>query len=302
MAKLSLKEKLAASGLSNAATTPLSQFDNELFGSPCKTRKEELVYLAPELLIGDFPQRYRMLSPEELDALAKDILVEGITDPLLVRPHPTEVGHYQIIAGRNRKKAGVMAGLTELPCQVKNLDDTRAQLAATSTNLLRRKNLLPSELAYGYKMQQDSLVALGKCATPSELAQKNGTYRKDIYRYLQLTKLCDPLLEAVDNKRVPVLGGVELSYLSPVGQDLLADFLEGNPKLKLSIADAKVLREAEELTTDFLENYLLRKDAALPKPKLDMKTITSYLPKGLPPDEWEEYLINALQFYEDNSH
>ena len=64
--------------------------------------------------------------------LARSILELGIVQPLLVRPHN---GRFRLIAGRRRLAAARQAGLTEVPCLVHTVNETRAMQLAVADNL-----------------------------------------------------------------------------------------------------------------------------------------------------------------------
>jgi ParB/RepB/Spo0J family partition protein len=67
----------------------------------------------------------------ELDALTRSIRAHGILHPLLVREKD---GGYEIIAGRRRYAAAVAAGLAELPCILKQVDDAEADALSAADN------------------------------------------------------------------------------------------------------------------------------------------------------------------------
>ena len=105
---------------------------------------------------------------ETLRQLADSIREHGVIQPLIVRSLPN--GNYQIIAGERRWRAAKMAGLSEIPVQIRNdLTDEQTMQIAMIENL-QRENLNPIEEAMGYrelmdkyKMTQDSLAkTLGK--------------------------------------------------------------------------------------------------------------------------------------------
>ena len=88
-----------------------------------------------------------------LAELADSIREHGVLQPLLVRPMPN--GKYQIVAGERRWRASRMAGLTELPVIIRDLDEAAAMEVALIENL-QRSDLNPMEEAMGYQelMQQ----------------------------------------------------------------------------------------------------------------------------------------------------
>lgn len=79
-------------------------------------------------------QPRRAFDPAALEALASSIRAEGVLQPLLVRP--VEGGH-EIVAGERRWRAAQLAGLTEVPVVIRDLDDRAARAAALVENLQR---------------------------------------------------------------------------------------------------------------------------------------------------------------------
>ncbi len=67
----------------------------------------------------------------ELDALTRSIRAHGVVQPLLIR---AKDGRYEIICGKRRYTAAVAAGLAELPCLVKDVDDDEADALAAAEN------------------------------------------------------------------------------------------------------------------------------------------------------------------------
>jgi ParB family chromosome partitioning protein len=97
------------------------------------------------------PFQPRTDMPEaELAELSESIKVQGILQPILVRPHPTEEGRYQIIAGERRWRASGLAGLHEVPVYVRSLSDSDVAAAALVENL-QRQDLNPIEEAEGLR-------------------------------------------------------------------------------------------------------------------------------------------------------
>jgi ParB family chromosome partitioning protein len=87
---------------------------------------------------------------EMLRDLAESIRVQGLLQPILVRPHPDIPGRYQIIAGERRWRAAAIAGLHEIPVIGRELTDVESAAAALIENL-QRENLNPIEEAEGYQ-------------------------------------------------------------------------------------------------------------------------------------------------------
>jgi len=85
---------------------------------------------------------------EPLDELVRSVRAHGILQPLLLRPHPSTTGRYQIVAGERRWRAAQAAGLHAVPALVRRLSDSDTAAAALVENLLR-EGLDPIEEAEG---------------------------------------------------------------------------------------------------------------------------------------------------------
>jgi ParB-like chromosome segregation protein Spo0J len=79
----------------------------------------------------------------DLGPLVESITSVGVVQPLIVRRRK---GRYELIAGAKRLAAAVAAGLTEVPCLLREADDDRARALAEAENLrLERESRPPSE-------------------------------------------------------------------------------------------------------------------------------------------------------------
>ena len=116
-----------------------------------------------------------------LAELADSIREHGVLQPLLVRPMPN--GKYQIVAGERRWRASRMAGLTELPVIIRDLDEAAAMEVALIENL-QRSDLNPMEEAMGYQelMQQHGY-------TQEQVAKRVGKSRPAVANALRLLAL-----------------------------------------------------------------------------------------------------------------
>ncbi len=118
---------------------------------------------------------------ESLDELADSIKVQGIIQPILVRPR--EAGGFEIVAGERRWRAAQRAGLHEVPVVVRSLTDAEAAEAALVENL-QREDLNPIEEARGLdRLMKD----FGH--TQDALAVRVGKERSTVANALRLLKL-----------------------------------------------------------------------------------------------------------------
>lgn len=122
--------------------------------------------------------------PEALEELADSIRLHGVLQPILVVQEETG---YRIVAGERRWRASRMAGLSEVPVIIKELDERSIMEIALIENL-QRENLNPIEEAEGYR----SLIDIFELSQ-EEVAQRVGKSRPGISNSLRLLQLPQPL-------------------------------------------------------------------------------------------------------------
>ena len=90
------------------------------------------VIFLPVRAIRPNPAQPRTVFREEaLEELTQSIRQHGILQPLSVRRVGTS---YELIAGERRLRAGIRAGLTEIPCIVMSMDEKESGMAALKTS------------------------------------------------------------------------------------------------------------------------------------------------------------------------
>lgn len=152
--------------------------------------KNEIVTLKISQIEPNRTQPRRSFDEEALQELAGSIADHGVLQPILVRPQI--YGGYQIVAGERRYRASRMAGLTEIPAIVRELDDSQTMQLALIENL-QRQDLSPMEEAQGYRTLMDSYGF-----SQEEVARTVGKSRSAVANTLRLLGLPEeikPLLE-----------------------------------------------------------------------------------------------------------
>lgn len=127
-------------------------------------------------------QPRKEFEPEALAQLADSIRQHGILQPLVVRPIPG-TGTYQLVAGERRWRAARMAGLSEAPVVIREMNDAAVLEIALIENL-QREDLNPLEEAEGFQqlMEQYGL-------TQDEVAAQVGRSRPAVANALRLLGL-----------------------------------------------------------------------------------------------------------------
>jgi ParB family chromosome partitioning protein len=126
-----------------------------------------------------------------LSELAESIAQHGVLQPLLVRP--LMYGGYQIVAGERRYRASRMAGLTEVPVVIRELDDRETMELALIENL-QRENLSPIEEAKGYKTLMDTYGF-----TQEQVSSSVGKSRSAVANALRLLNLPPEIVAMVSD-------------------------------------------------------------------------------------------------------
>lgn len=126
-------------------------------------------------------QPRKEFNEEALRELADSIAQHGVLQPLLVRP--VFGGGYQIVAGERRWRAARMAGISEVPAVVREMDDGQVMELALIENL-QREDLNPLEEALGY---QSLIETYGM--TQDQAAKTVGKSRPAVANALRLLNL-----------------------------------------------------------------------------------------------------------------
>lgn len=122
---------------------------------------------------------------QELAELAQSIREKGILQPILVRPHPSQIGRFQIIVGERRWRAAQQVPLHDVPVVVREFDDHEILEIALIENV-QRSDLNPMEEAEGYqRLMQDYGY------TQDRLASLIGKSRSHLANMLRLTHLSE---------------------------------------------------------------------------------------------------------------
>jgi len=112
---------------------------------------EKAYTLLPLDSIKTMPFNIRVESGEAVDTLAESIMVDGVLEPLVVRPSKAEVGKYEVVCGVRRLSAAQKAGLKAVPCIVREMNDVDA-MEATLVENMERRNLSDYEVGRWLKL------------------------------------------------------------------------------------------------------------------------------------------------------
>ncbi len=271
--------------------------------------KREKVQMLP--LSELHPFRNHPFKVKDDDAMANtvdSVRQYGVLVPAIARP--LESGGYELVSGHRRHHASELAGLTEMPVIVRDLDDDAATIIMVDSNL-QRETLLPSERAFAYKMKLEAIKR--QAGRPSKenvsqvgtqkrsdqiMAEQVGESRNQIQRFIRLTALIPDLLNLVDEKKVAFNPAVELSYLKTEEQVLLLDAMESEQTTP-SLSQAQRLKKFSQegkLSVDVMRAIMSEEK----KPEMDKVIFTSarlrqYFPKSYTPQQMENTILRLLE-------
>jgi ParB family chromosome partitioning protein len=148
---------------------------------------ESVLGKAPRLQVSDIVpntrQPRREFSESSLEELASSISENGLLQPLLVRPHPKNLGKYELVAGERRVRAIKSLGWTEVPAIRKEVADENLLVLALVENI-QRQDLGAIEEAEAYRVLAEDVGM-----NHSEIAKAVGKARTTVVNSLRLLGL-----------------------------------------------------------------------------------------------------------------
>lgn len=253
---------------------------------------------------------FKVKDDEEMNTLIESVQTQGILSPLIVRPiENTE--EYEVISGHRRLHAAVKAGITEVPAFIYALDRDSAAIAVVDSNL-HREHILPSEKAFAYKMKLDAMSRQGfrsdltsdqvgrKLETADIIAQQSDDSKTQVRRYIRLTNLIPELLEFMDEGKMALSVGVELSFLDEQSQYDVLEQCEINDCTP-SYSQAWRMHKADReglLTKAVIQNIMCEEKANQKETiKVSAERLRAVLPKGMDSQKTEDFIIRACEHY-----
>ena len=235
----------------------------------------------------------------------------GILVPAIVRP--LDGGDYEIVAGHRRAHAAELAGISEMPAIVREMDDDTAVIFMVDSNL-QREDILPSERAAAYKMKLEAIKR--RAGRPSrdskdnspqlaanfrsddEVARDAGVSGDTVRRYIRLTELQPELQEMVDKGKIGFTPAVELSYLKPEEQAAVVETIDSEqavPSLSQAQRMKKLSQEGKLDGDSVLSIMSERKKPEAWNISLPIEKLQKYFPRSYTPQRMEETIFKLLE-------
>ena len=248
---------------------------------------------------------YKVLDNEEMNTLIDSIQQKGVISPIVVRPLENTDDEYEIISGHRRLRASVKAGLETVPALIYAVSRDEAAVMLVDSNL-HREHILPSEKAFAYKLKLEALNhqgqtsrQLGEKWSVTQISEAANESERQIHRYIRLTYLIPELLEMMDEDKIALSVGVELSFLDEQMQyDLLRviEELECTPSYSQAWHMHRNFNEGT-LTIESMENTLAsEKPNQKPMCKVPIEKLQKIAPKVKDKD-FEDFVLKACEHY-----
>lgn len=233
LGKSNLKVLFSASTLQN-----VSKKKEEKADVPAVESHEAVSKLPVDKIVRGQYQPRQHFDQVALQELADSIKVQGIIQPIVVRPITNQ--KYEIIAGERRWRAAQLAQLQDVPVIIRELDDESAIAVALIENI-QREDLNPIEEAQSLQRLLDEFAL-----THEEVAEAVGKSRTTITNLLRLLALNPDVKDLLANHKIEVGHAKVLLSLQGTLQSQIA---------KTVALKGLTVRETEQLVKGLQNNH-----------------------------------------------
>lgn len=145
-----------------------------------------------------------------VEELADNVKEHGVLEPVLVRPHPTDSGRYELVFGARRFRASKLAGVRDIPAMVRTLSDAQA-LELQIVENAKREDIHPLEEADGYM-----LLHRAHDYSAEEIAKKVGKSVGTVLARLKLAALVPEAREAYTSGKLTLAAALVFARIPNV--------------------------------------------------------------------------------------
>ena len=272
----------------SAAKVKLSSYDDLFGNAEEKTGSEEQIIRAKLTDLHEFRNHpFRVLDDEKMEETTESISKYGAE------------GGNEIIAGHRRKRGSERAGKEDMPVIVRNYTDDEATIIMVDSNI-QREDILPSEKAKAYAMKYEAMKHQGRKGngnTLDEVGEAAGESGKTVQRYIWLARLSDELLELVDRKKIGLVQGVDISFLSEDAQQWVLVILEESGANISTVQSAKLKEygKSGELTLPMVRLILTEEKPKERKVTIKSEKISQFFSEEYSSEEIEGIILQLLE-------
>ena len=286
----------------SAANITLEKFDDLFGGNAGQGSGGEQITHAKLADLHTFKGHpFRVLDDEKMEETTESISKYGVLVPGIARPRAE--GGYEIIAGHRRKHGCELAGLSTMPMFIRDYNDDEATVIMVDTNI-QREDILPSEKAKAYSMKYEAMKHQGKKGNGNsldEVGEAAGESGKTVQRYMWLARLSDELLDMVDKKKIGLVQGVDISFLTEQAQEWVQVILE-ETGAAISTTQSSKLKEygkKGELTLPMVRLILTEEKPKERKVTIKADKISRYFTEDYSSEDIENIIYQLLEEWQN---
>jgi ParB family chromosome partitioning protein len=166
----------------------------------------------------------KRIDENTIESLAASLANQGVLEPLIARRAGEK---YEIVCGERRYRGARVAGLTELPCLVRELTDKQVLDIQIHENL-HREDIHPMDEAYGYQFLKERLGCEIK-----ELSLRVGKPEGYVLNRLKLNQLIDEGRKDIEENYLPLTYALEIAkYTTDIQKIIYAEVYRKEGKYK----------------------------------------------------------------------
>ncbi len=274
---------------------------NDLFESDVQD-KGSIIEIPIEQLHAFKEHPFLVLDDDKMDETVESVEKYGILVPGIARKRKD--GEYEIVSGHRRKHAAEIVGLKTMPMIVKELTDDEATIIMVDANI-QREDILPSEKAKAYSMKYEAMKHQGAKGGNSlaVIGESYGESMKTVQRFIYLARLSDELLKMIDENKLGIGQGLELSWIDKVAQETVYEIL-CKEEVSLSVSQAIQIKELfrEGKLTERAILTVVNKDKQKPhkrKITFNSKKLDHYFDTDYSDEEIENLIISLLDEWKE---
>ncbi len=208
-------------------------------------------------------------------------------------------GASDMTAGTNQVQEIPLSELYEFKGHPFKVLDDEATVIMVDTNI-QREDILPSEKAKAYSMKYEAMKHQGKKGNGSsldEVGEAAGESGKTVQRYIWLARLSDELLDMVDKKKIGLVQGVDISFLTEQAQEWVQVILE-ETGAAISTTQSSKLKEYGkngELTLPMVRLILTEEKPKERKVTIKADKISRYFTEDYSSEDIENIIYQLLE-------
>lgn len=238
---------------------------------------------------------FKVSDDAKMEEMVESVKLYGILVPAIARERAE--GGYELISGHRRHHAATLAGLETMPVMIKDCSDDEATVIMVDANI-QREDISISEKAKAYRMKYDAMKHQGIAGgtTLDEMSEAAGESSKTIQRLICLSNLSDEYLELIDNKKLGIAQGLDLSYIPEEHREIVLKVMKDTGIIVNMEQSARIKNASKEglFNEQWLREILNYKKPAIRKVVFNQSRLDSYFEPNMTNEDIEGIIVKLL--------